>query len=100
MRGGGGLEGAVGQGGGRVGGGIIMLGDAQAARGWRSPRDLPGVNQTIYVYVADLDAHHARAVAGGAMVMLVSYEHVGGGRSKVEALVEFRTSVGSGMGMA
>ena len=53
----------------RLGDGIIMLGSAQGARGWLSPRDLPGVNQTIYVYVADLDAHDDRAVAAGATIM-------------------------------
>ena len=52
----------------RLGDGIIMLGSAQAARGWLSPRDLPGVNQSLYVYVADVDAHHARAVAAGATI--------------------------------
>ena len=31
-------------------------------------RDIEIASQTIYVYVADLDAHHARAVAAGATI--------------------------------
>ncbi len=58
----------------RLGEGIIMLGNAQAARGWLSPRDLPGVSQTLYVYVADVEAHHARAVAAGATITQPLYD--------------------------
>jgi uncharacterized glyoxalase superfamily protein PhnB len=48
--------------------GVIMLGTAKQDKGWMSPRDLSGVNQTLYVYVEDLDAHYARARAAGAEV--------------------------------
>ena len=51
------------------GGGIILLGTAQEERGWRSPRDLPAVSQTVYVYVADPDAHYAHAKAAGAEIV-------------------------------
>ncbi len=53
----------------RLGAGVIMLGTVQEAQGWRSPRDLPAVNQTLYVYVADPDAHHAHAQAAGAEIL-------------------------------
>ena len=53
----------------RLGDGIIMLGTAQPERGWRSPRDLPGSNQTLYVYLPDPDAHCARARAAGATIV-------------------------------
>ncbi|HEY8598371.1 MAG TPA: VOC family protein [Thermomicrobiales bacterium] len=63
-----GSDGTIGHAELRLGDGVIMLGNAQEARGWLSPLDLPGASQTIYVYVADLDAHHARAVAAGATI--------------------------------
>jgi uncharacterized glyoxalase superfamily protein PhnB len=50
------------------GNGVIMLGTAQNERGWKSPLDLSGVNQTIYVYVADPDAHYERAKAARAEI--------------------------------
>lgn len=50
--------------------GVIMLANANPERGWLSPRQLAGVNQMICVYVADPDAHHARAQAAGAEVIL------------------------------
>lgn len=49
--------------------GVIMLGTAGASSDWRSPRDLPGVSQTLSVYVADPDAHYARAKAAGAEIV-------------------------------
>lgn len=53
-----------------LGSGVIMLSGINADRDWLSPRSLQGVNQSVCVYVADPDAHHARALAGGAEVML------------------------------
>ena len=51
-----------------LGPGVIMVGTARPASGWVSPLDLPAVNQTISVYVEDVDAHHDRAVAAGAEI--------------------------------
>ncbi len=51
-----------------LGGGIIMVATARPHEGWLSPLDLPGVNQTVSVSVADVDAHHDRAVAAGAEI--------------------------------
>jgi len=45
---------------------VIMLGSAKAELGWVSPLDLPARNATICAYVADVDAHYARAMAAGA----------------------------------
>ena len=50
--------------------GMIMLGTARDdALGMKSPRDLSGVNQGIYVQVDDVDAHYARARAAGAEIV-------------------------------
>ncbi len=53
----------------RFGTGVIMLGSAKPEQGWKSPRDLEGVSQTLYVHVADLDAHYEQAKAAGAEVI-------------------------------
>jgi uncharacterized glyoxalase superfamily protein PhnB len=52
----------------RLGDGVIMLGTAQDARGWKSPLDLAGTSQTVYVVVEDVDAHYGRAKAAGAEI--------------------------------
>jgi uncharacterized glyoxalase superfamily protein PhnB len=47
-----------------------MLGSARDDDlGMKSPRELPGVNQGVYVYVKDVDAHFARAKAAGAEIV-------------------------------
>lgn len=51
------------------GGGMVMVGSAKPERGWVSPRDLPGVNQTVYVAVEDPDAHYQQAKAAGAEIL-------------------------------
>jgi uncharacterized glyoxalase superfamily protein PhnB len=54
-----------------AGGGVVMLGSAkQDALGLRTPRELGAVTGGIYVRVEDADAHHRRAVAAGAEVVL------------------------------
>ncbi len=53
-----------------IGNAVIMLASANATRGWKSPQDLSGVNQSICVYVDDPDAHEARARAAGAVITL------------------------------
>jgi uncharacterized glyoxalase superfamily protein PhnB len=53
-----------------LGPGWIMLGSSREDElGLRSPRELGGVNQSIYVVVADPDALYARARAAGAEVV-------------------------------
>jgi uncharacterized glyoxalase superfamily protein PhnB len=55
------------------GDGVIMVGQAGApekAGNRRSPRSLGGANtQSIMIYVDDVDAHSARARAGGATIV-------------------------------
>ncbi|MGH7288290.1 MAG: VOC family protein [Myxococcota bacterium] len=51
-----------------LGDGVVMVASAREAR--RSPRSLGGANtQALFVYVDDVDAHFARARAGGAQVV-------------------------------
>lgn len=52
-----------------LGGGLVMMGPASEAQGTRSPSELPAVNQGLYVYVDDVDAHFAHARAVGAKVL-------------------------------
>ena len=48
--------------------GLVMV--ASAGEGRRSPRSLAGANtQSLFVYVDDVDAHFARARAGGAPIV-------------------------------
>ena len=50
-------------------GGVVMLGSVKPdAYGARSPREVGEISQSLYVWVADVDAHHARAAAAGAEV--------------------------------
>ena len=46
--------------------GVLMMGPANDDRGCRSPSTLPGVNQSLYLYVDDVDAHFKHAKASGA----------------------------------
>ncbi len=53
-----------------LGPGVIMLGTAREDDlRMRSPRDLPAVNQGVYIYVVDVDAHYQRAKAAGAEIV-------------------------------
>jgi uncharacterized glyoxalase superfamily protein PhnB len=47
---------------------VIMLGSSSPEMGWASPRDLPAVNQTLYVAIDDVDAHYSRAKDAGAEI--------------------------------
>ena len=49
-------------------GGVVMMGPVSHEQGTKSPSDLPGVNQSLYVYVDDVDAHFARTKASGAQI--------------------------------
>lgn len=54
----------------RLGPGVIMLGSMRDDDlGMKSPRQLSGVNQGIYVFVEDVDAHFARAKAASAEIV-------------------------------
>lgn len=55
----------------RLGSGVLMLGQSKDdALGLRTPRELGAVTGGVYAYVADADAHHARALAAGAEIVL------------------------------
>jgi uncharacterized glyoxalase superfamily protein PhnB len=80
----------------RLGDGIIMLGTARDAMGWKSPRDLPGINQTISIYIEDVQAHHDRAVAAGARIIFpLEDKDYGGSGYTVEDLEGHVWSFGS-----
>jgi PhnB protein len=49
-----------------IGSGMIMLADEFADMGFRSPKAIGGSPVTVHVYVEDVDAVFARALAGGA----------------------------------
>lgn len=51
-----------------LGNGMIMLGSVKEDAYGTSPRRLEGVHQTIYVHVADANAHEANARTAGADV--------------------------------
>ncbi len=52
-----------------LGAGVVMLGSTKSdPYGSRSPRELGEVSQSLYVWVPDVDAHHARAAGAGAEV--------------------------------
>lgn len=48
---------------------VLMVGSAKPDKGWLSPLDLRGVNQTLSVIVEDVDAHFAVAQAAGALIV-------------------------------
>lgn len=52
-----------------LGGALVMLGPPNAEQGTASPRALAGVNQSLYVYVEDVDAHCRRAREAGAQIV-------------------------------
>ena len=54
----------------RVGGGTVMLVDANKDWGMLSPKSLNGSPVTIHVYVPDVDAFVAKAVEAGAVVTI------------------------------
>ena len=54
----------------RYGPGMIMLGTSRDDEfGLKSPRDLGGVTQGVYITVDDVDAHYARAQEAGAEIV-------------------------------
>ena len=53
----------------RLGDTVLLL-DSPGAHGVRSPRAVRGVTHLVVITVGDVDAHHARAVAAGAKVVV------------------------------
>jgi uncharacterized glyoxalase superfamily protein PhnB len=51
-----------------LGAGEVFLG--HPGEGYRNPSALGAFTHLVHVYVDDVDAHHARAVAGGAAIHL------------------------------
>lgn len=50
---------------------MVMLGSSRDdALKLKSPRELGGVSQSIYAFVPDIDAHHLRATAAGAEIVI------------------------------
>lgn len=65
------------------GNGMVMVGterDSEFSRHVRAPRSVGGTTQSPYIIVPDADAHHARAVAAGAVVVLPLKTESYGGR--------------------
>ena len=53
----------------RFGDGVVMMGNASDEFRMKSPRDLSASTQGVFIYVDDVDAHYARAKAGGAEIV-------------------------------
>ena len=62
---------------------MIMVGsekDTGYGRLMKSPRDVGGATQSIYLVVEDADAHHAQALAAGAEIVIPLTTQDYGGR--------------------
>ncbi len=53
----------------RLGPGVIMLSSPRGQQRTERPRDPDAVEQGLYLYVDDVDAHYRRAVAAGADIV-------------------------------
>jgi uncharacterized glyoxalase superfamily protein PhnB len=66
------------------GNGMIMLGSAnnnEFSKLVKSPAESGGIgSQSVYIVVADVDAHHARAVNAGAEIVIAIKDEDYGGR--------------------
>ena len=60
--------------------GVVMLGPTDKERGGLSPVDLPGVNQSLFVYVEDVDGHYRHARSKGADITMEPEEMFWGDR--------------------
>lgn len=65
-----------------LGGGMVMLGsarpsEAQVLYGWKTPAEAGGNTLSLYVYVADPDAHCAKARAAGAEIVAEPHDNEG-----------------------
>lgn len=85
-----------------VGDSAIMLSPTSGNPAWRSPRSLGGAVTTgLYVYVDDVDAHHARARSAGATIAAEPEDMFWGDRTYVAEDLEghrwtFARRVGDG----
>ena len=55
--------------------------DDEFGRLQRPPKELGGCNQSIYLVVQDVDAHHDRALAAGAEIIMPPTDQDYGGRA-------------------
>jgi uncharacterized glyoxalase superfamily protein PhnB len=65
-----------------LGAGMIMLGsarpdDTQRLYGWKTPAEAGGSTLSLYVYVADPDAHCAKAREAGAEIITEPHDNEG-----------------------
>jgi uncharacterized glyoxalase superfamily protein PhnB len=63
-------------------GNMVMLSSAEAGEvadlyHWKTPREAGGITMCTYATVADLDAHHAVAVAAGAEIITEPHDNEG-----------------------
>ncbi|MEM1417100.1 MAG: VOC family protein [Myxococcota bacterium] len=64
-----------------LGGHALLLASAYEEMGMASPAKLPNVHGQVLVYVDDVDAHHARALAAGATIATEPEDQPHGDRS-------------------
>ena len=62
----------------RTGSGVVMVGPGMEPFGTQAVPDPERVSSMTYVFVDDVDAHYARAVAAGAEVQAEPHVHFGG----------------------
>ena len=53
----------------KIGEGVVMLADESPEMGHKSPQTIGGTPVSLMFYVADVDAHFAKALAAGGVVM-------------------------------
>ena len=63
-------------------GGMVMLGstgseEVEKRYGWKTAGQLGGITMSVYAVVADADAHHARAKAAGAEIVVEPHDNEG-----------------------
>lgn len=46
--------------------GVVMMGSPSDEQGTKSPSELSGINQSLYIYVDNVDEHYHKAKAAGA----------------------------------
>jgi PhnB protein len=59
--------------------GVVMMGSP--SNGYRNPKNLGGVTQLVYVYVDDVETHHAKAAAAGAKILAPPEDQIYGDRN-------------------
>jgi uncharacterized glyoxalase superfamily protein PhnB len=64
----------------KLGDGIIMVGSAENDPSMRSPLDLEGLHQGLYIYIENVDEHFSRAKSAGATIEQEPKDEDYGGR--------------------